>query len=283
MGNPSRPGSIVTREIGHTPFTVSGEQYAVLELVWNGDVGRSYDLVRLGDDSVLTEAESFDSYPTDGQIAVTLADHGIEAEIMDCKFCGEDALLATAHRHTGTPAAGSVTSAAGTNGCVPRSEAPAGQTLHRLPHPNRQRHPPHQGEIFMNATRSGVRIAADSTTTNTFVPGPWTLRKAVLQDDLGGEPHFVRYAAADGRGLYVICRAGADGDASLPVNELATAFVRRTTGQMPARPLRGPVVVLGAGRVDGLWRTGDLPDFHRALLYSLAREHGWSGSVEVTL
>lgn len=135
----------------------------------------------------------------------------------------------------------------------------------------------------MSTTRSGVRIDSDSTTLNTFVPGPWVLKKAVLHDELGGEPHFVRFAAADGKGLRVICRAGADSDAALPANELATAFVRRATGQVLAWPLRGPVVVLGAGRVGGLWRTGDLTDFHRALLYSLAREQGCPGDPEVAL
>lgn len=101
MGNASRPGSIVIREISHAPFTVLGQQYAVLELVWNGDVSRSYDLVRVRDDTVLTEDESFDSYPTDGQIAEALAEHGVDAELTGCKFCGRDVLLATAHRHTG--------------------------------------------------------------------------------------------------------------------------------------------------------------------------------------
>jgi hypothetical protein len=101
MGNSSRPGSIVIREIGHAPFTVLGEQYAVLELVWNGDVGRSFDLVRVSDSTVLTEDESFDSYPTDEQIADTLAEHDIDAEVASCMFCRQNVLLATAHRHTG--------------------------------------------------------------------------------------------------------------------------------------------------------------------------------------
>ncbi|MET9393693.1 hypothetical protein ACF065_27250 [Streptomyces sp. NPDC015232] len=135
----------------------------------------------------------------------------------------------------------------------------------------------------MTTTRSGVRIDADSTTMNTAVPGPWALKRAVLHDELGGEPHFARYAAADGTALRVICRAATDSGTALPANELATAFVRRATGQALARPLRGPVVVLGAGRVGGLWRSGDLTDFHRALLYSLARERGCPGDWEVAL
>ena len=44
-------------------------QYLVRELVWNGISGRSYELVRVADDIVLTEDESFDEYPTDAQIA----------------------------------------------------------------------------------------------------------------------------------------------------------------------------------------------------------------------
>ncbi|WP_329155781.1 hypothetical protein OIU91_41175 (plasmid) [Streptomyces sp. NBC_01456] len=126
----------------------------------------------------------------------------------------------------------------------------------------------------MSTTRAGVRIDTDLTTSNTHVPRPWALRKAVLHDELGGDPHFSRFAAAGGA-LCVISRTSADGaDPTLPVNELATAFVRRATGQAPPRSLRGPVVILGAGHIGGLWRTGDLTDFHRALLYSLAREQG---------
>ncbi|MFJ8752049.1 hypothetical protein ACIREO_22365 [Streptomyces sp. NPDC102441] len=128
----------------------------------------------------------------------------------------------------------------------------------------------------MTTTRSGVRIDTDSATTNTHVPGPWALKEAVLRDELGGDPRFVRFTAADGEtALRVISRQdAADPHAALPVNELATTLIHRATGQAPPRPLRGPVVVLGAGRVAGLWRTGDLTDFHRALLHSLAREQG---------
>lgn len=98
MGNSSRPGSVVVREIEHEPFGVLGEQYVVRELVWNGITGRSYDLVRLVGDVVLTD-ESFDQYPTDAQLAEVLTDHGIDVELEMCKFCHSDILRATAHRH----------------------------------------------------------------------------------------------------------------------------------------------------------------------------------------
>lgn len=128
----------------------------------------------------------------------------------------------------------------------------------------------------MTPTRTGVRIDTDSVTTNTHVPGPWPLKEAVLRDELGGDPRFVRFAASDGEtALCVISRQdAADPGATLPVNELATTLVHRATRQVLPQPLRGPVVVLGAGRMAGLWRTGDLTDFHRALLHSLAREQG---------
>ncbi|TLQ39464.1 hypothetical protein [Streptomyces marianii] len=74
MGNTSRTGTVVIREIDHDSFTVDAEQYLVRELVWNGITSRSYDLVRLRDDQVLTEDESFDSHPTDAQIAAVLED-----------------------------------------------------------------------------------------------------------------------------------------------------------------------------------------------------------------
>lgn len=99
MGNASRPGTVVVREIPHDPFTVDGERYFVQESVWNGTSGRSYDLVRCDGDEVLTPDESFDSYPTDAQIAAVLDDHGVDAELETCKFCGQPVLLATAHRH----------------------------------------------------------------------------------------------------------------------------------------------------------------------------------------
>ncbi|WP_030570048.1 hypothetical protein [Streptomyces aureocirculatus] len=98
MGNASRPGSVVVREIDHDPFQVEGEQYLVRELVWNGTDGRSYDLVRRRDDKVLTE-ESFDRHPTDAQIAMALEDYGEEVELETCKFCRGKILLATAHLH----------------------------------------------------------------------------------------------------------------------------------------------------------------------------------------
>ncbi|WP_157620320.1 hypothetical protein [Saccharothrix sp. NRRL B-16348] len=97
MGNSSRPGSIVIREIDHTPFEVFGEQHVVRELIWNGIAARSFDLVRLTDGAVLTD-ESFGEYPTDAQIAETLRDHGVDVELSVCMFCGEEVLPATAHR-----------------------------------------------------------------------------------------------------------------------------------------------------------------------------------------
>lgn len=99
MGNASRRGSIVVREADHEPFTMDEEQYLVRELVWNGNAGRSYDLVRLRDDQVLTEDESFTKYPTDKQIADVLEDHGTYVDLETCKFCRAAVLLTTAHRH----------------------------------------------------------------------------------------------------------------------------------------------------------------------------------------
>ncbi|MER0477419.1 hypothetical protein ABR737_03440 [Streptomyces sp. Edi2] len=99
MGNASRPGTVVVREIDHDPFVVNGEQYVVRELVWNGIDGRSYDLVRRSDDQVLTEDESFDFHPTDAQIAAVLEQHGLDAELETCKMCRKEILVATAHRH----------------------------------------------------------------------------------------------------------------------------------------------------------------------------------------
>ncbi|MEU7031621.1 hypothetical protein AB0A60_33600 [Streptomyces sp. NPDC046275] len=78
---------------------MDGEQYFVRETVWNGIDGRSYDLVRRRDDQELTEDESFDSYPTDAQIAAVLEEHGIDVELEMCKICRKAILLATAHRH----------------------------------------------------------------------------------------------------------------------------------------------------------------------------------------
>ncbi|MFE1476478.1 hypothetical protein ACFW6N_21830 [Streptomyces cyaneofuscatus] len=99
MGNGSRPGTVVVREIDHEPFEVDGEQYLVRELVWNGIDGRSYEVVRRRDDQVLTEEESFDTYPTDAQIAVALEEHGLDAEMETCKMCQKEILVATARRH----------------------------------------------------------------------------------------------------------------------------------------------------------------------------------------
>ncbi|NBM21174.1 hypothetical protein GUY61_37875 [Streptomyces sp. GC420] len=89
MGNRSRPGSIVIREIPHPEFTVDGEKFRVDELVWNGITGRSFDLVRCNGDEVLTD-ESFDEYPTDVQIASVLVDHGVYVTWTTCTFCRAD-------------------------------------------------------------------------------------------------------------------------------------------------------------------------------------------------
>ncbi|KOU43626.1 hypothetical protein [Streptomyces sp. WM6378] len=99
MGNAARPGTVVVREIDHDPFAVDGEQYLVRELVWNGIDGRSYDLVRRRDDQVLTEDESFDSHPTDAQIAAVLEEHGLDAEPETCERRQKESLVATAHWH----------------------------------------------------------------------------------------------------------------------------------------------------------------------------------------
>ncbi|MER6853734.1 hypothetical protein AB0A81_40995 [Streptomyces flaveolus] len=99
MGSTSKPGTVVVREIDHDPFEVDAEQYLVRELRWNGTDGRSYDLVRRHDGQTLTEDESFDRYPADAQIALVLEKHGVDVECETCKFCREEILLATAHRH----------------------------------------------------------------------------------------------------------------------------------------------------------------------------------------
>ncbi|MEU3499902.1 hypothetical protein ABZ726_03720 [Streptomyces hundungensis] len=51
------------------------------------------------DDQVLTEDASFDTYPTDAQIAVVLQGSGLDVELEMCKMCRQEVLLATAHRH----------------------------------------------------------------------------------------------------------------------------------------------------------------------------------------
>ncbi|MGW1615671.1 hypothetical protein ACWCQZ_40730 [Streptomyces sp. NPDC002285] len=73
----------------------------MLELVWNGDFGRSYDPVRVSDDTVLTDDESLQQLPLGRQIAEALAEHGVDAELTDRMFCRRDVMLANAHRHTG--------------------------------------------------------------------------------------------------------------------------------------------------------------------------------------
>ncbi|GAA1236364.1 hypothetical protein GCM10009578_091920 [Streptomyces rhizosphaericus] len=98
MGNSSRPGTVVIREIGHDAFEVNGDRFRVIESVWNGIAGRSFDLVRCNGDEVLTD-ESFDTYPTDTQIAITFQEHGIEVSLEMCKMCQRDVLQITAHSH----------------------------------------------------------------------------------------------------------------------------------------------------------------------------------------
>lgn len=98
MGDTSRPGTIVVREIDHDAFEVNEKRYCIRELHWNGITGRSYDLVGVDHDECLTE-DSFDEYPTDAQIAIVLEVHGIDAELEMCKFCRREILQATAHRH----------------------------------------------------------------------------------------------------------------------------------------------------------------------------------------
>ena len=98
MGNMSRPGTVMIDEIDHPPFDVDGEQYFVRELVWNGISGRSFEVVRLSGDVVLTD-ESFDFSPAGAQIAAVLEGHGIDAELETCKMCRKEILLAAAQRH----------------------------------------------------------------------------------------------------------------------------------------------------------------------------------------
>jgi hypothetical protein len=100
MGNSSRPGTVVVRTIPHAPFELLGVQYRVQESVWNDIEGRSFDLVRLEDEVELTD-ESFEAYPTEAQIAEVLEQHGIDVELERCKFCKDEVLLETAHRHDG--------------------------------------------------------------------------------------------------------------------------------------------------------------------------------------
>lgn len=98
MGNSSRPGTVVVREIDHAEFTVAGERFRVVESVWNGITSRSFDLLRCNGDEVLTD-ESFDTYPTDAQIATVLDEHGIDVDLEICKMCQHEILLPTARRH----------------------------------------------------------------------------------------------------------------------------------------------------------------------------------------
>lgn len=81
MGNSSRPGTVVVREIDHERFTVNGVVYFVRELVWNGIAGRSYDLVALQDGTVFTEDESLDEHPSRERIADILEAHGIHVPV----------------------------------------------------------------------------------------------------------------------------------------------------------------------------------------------------------
>ncbi len=99
MGNTNRPGTVVVGEYDHEPFAVDGQPYLIRELKWNRIEGRSYELVRVADDAVLTEDGSFDQYPTSEQIAEVLNGHGVDAELVSCTFCLTPVFLDIARRH----------------------------------------------------------------------------------------------------------------------------------------------------------------------------------------
>lgn len=63
------PGTRIIRQTS-TKRVVNGTEVIVVELVWNGIVGRSFDVYVQGE--CLTEDQSFDFYPTDVQIAALL-------------------------------------------------------------------------------------------------------------------------------------------------------------------------------------------------------------------
>ncbi|HET6285747.1 MAG TPA: hypothetical protein VFG15_03215 [Amycolatopsis sp.] len=98
MGNSSEPGTVTTREIEHDPITVDGERVYVTELHWNGINGRSFEVTRAEDGEILTADEAFDNYPTDEQIRTVLQTPGT----VECKFCGKDVPIHSAHPHQGT-------------------------------------------------------------------------------------------------------------------------------------------------------------------------------------
>jgi hypothetical protein len=98
MGNSSRSGSVVIDEVDEEPFEIDGERYLVRKSRWN-QAGETYDLVRVADEMILTMDDSFESNPTDQQIADVLTQHDIDAEVVECKLCERAALAATAHRH----------------------------------------------------------------------------------------------------------------------------------------------------------------------------------------
>lgn len=81
MGNNSRPGSVVTREIPHPAFTVDGETFYVLELHWNGTDSRSYEVILDVEGGTVLTDTAFDTYPTDDQIAAVLAKSGRSGDI----------------------------------------------------------------------------------------------------------------------------------------------------------------------------------------------------------
>jgi len=54
--------------------TVNGVEVQITELIWP-DGGRSFELVRVADETDLTPNECFDNLPSDGQIATALEMH----------------------------------------------------------------------------------------------------------------------------------------------------------------------------------------------------------------
>ncbi len=69
---------------------VGGRRVNVVRVTWRGQDGASYDLQDAETGECLTEAESFDRYPTAGQIASVLASLA-EPTGYYCRFCAKDA------------------------------------------------------------------------------------------------------------------------------------------------------------------------------------------------
>ncbi len=83
----------VILERDHGVRTVNGTEVRISELVWRSG-GSSWQVHRVWDDVDLTEAESFDSEPTDDDIAALLCPHENQV-ITDrsqfrCADCGEE-------------------------------------------------------------------------------------------------------------------------------------------------------------------------------------------------